>query len=108
MDEGNTALPEFIGGSEYAHDLERVQIGIRGAFEVFSRMSEAHPNIEVRLVRRGCIHQQIALNDSTAILIPYLFSRDTFQSPLLTFGRDCALYAAFTAEFNALWAANAP
>jgi hypothetical protein len=74
-------------------------------------------NLEVRLVRRGIIYQQMSMSELSMIWAPHLYSKQTGQS--LAIRVDIALsqrkesgleslYSAMRDEFEQLWYENAP
>jgi hypothetical protein len=87
-----------------ADDLRR---DIGRSLEFFSRLAEAHDNVELRVLKRGCIHLQITRSDHTALATQYLYSDRSRHSPLLEAAAGSELYTTLQREFEALWAVNA-
>jgi hypothetical protein len=74
--------------------------------EYFERLSKYHNDICFRTIQIGSIHQQIAFSDSRMAIIPYLFSRDTLESPLIEARSGTILFDALQQEFESVWKAN--
>jgi len=106
MSPENPALSHLLNESDGISSLERVQSGIERAFDFFQDVASQSPLINIRRVSRGSIHNQVLVNDSRLVLIPYMFSRATFQSPLVLTDCSSPLHEAFEREFDALWDAN--
>lgn len=104
----NPALPQFIDPGHKIGGIEHLATEIRGMHGVFTEMAAIQPNIQVRQVRRGCLTNQIVKTDDLMLLSLLLYSRGTFQSPLLECSPQSPLYQAMEEEFNALWNLNAP
>ncbi|MDT5092782.1 MAG: hypothetical protein QOH60_2145 [Mycobacterium sp.] len=103
----NPALPELINDAIEEDRLGEVQETLVSTFRSYSKLSQQCPGIAVRQISRGCPHFQIAITDSRATCIPYMYSRRSSLSPLIACRPDHAFYAAMVDEFNDLWTVNA-
>ena len=107
MHNSNPALPELINETGSVDRLTEVEASLSASRNFYTELSASTPGIEVRHIRRGCAHFQLARNDTRATYIPYLFSRRSDLSPLLACPARHPFYDAMTAEFADLWNANA-
>lgn len=108
MDPENPALPQFLNEDRRGSQgtLQRVKKDIEDSLTFFRVLSAENQNIEIRVITHGCPHQHLFLNDHRMVIIPYLYSRARFQSPLLAADASSPLYGAFQNEFDVLWRAN--
>jgi hypothetical protein len=106
IDPDNPALMQFLNEEDRQGSLERVRKDIQDAIAFFGALSSENQNIQIRTIVRGCPHQQLFLNDKRVIITPYLYSRATFQSPLIATDSTSPLHGAYQNEFNVLWDAN--
>lgn len=114
MSYDNSAMSNMLnrGVSDQA---DRIKNDIRET-NAFLMQNEVK-NLEVRLVRRGIIYQQMSMSEQAMIWAPHLYSKQTGQS--LAVRVDLApsqlkesglesLYSAMRDEFEQLWYENAP
>lgn len=74
----------------------------------FSNLAKEYPTITTRTIQKGLPHHQIIITDQTALILQYMFSRGTGESPLLQIPKDTELYNVFAEEFEELWKLNEP
>jgi hypothetical protein len=108
MHPDNPALPQLINEALPELTPERTIFEIRYASQSFQRLAEANPNIELRQLRRGCLHAQLTRTDNHAFVTQYLYSRRPGWSPLWQCGRGSPLYQLVQEEFESLWNVNPP
>jgi hypothetical protein len=106
MHPDNPALPQYIHSGIKVGGLKHLATEIQGAFEMFGQIASAHPNVEVRQIRVGCLSHQIVKTDDTMLIAILLYSQGTSQYPLLECSRHSPLFQAAEREFNTLWALN--
>lgn len=64
-------------------------------------------SIEIKTIEKGVALSQICCVDSNITVIPYLYSVNTSESPLLEIKNcDSKLYKKYQKEFNILWQLN--
>jgi hypothetical protein len=108
MDPENPCLAGLINEHIGEEQLPRTVREISDMRGFLFGLSEAESKLQVRMIRNGCPHMQLTLNDHTAVSIPYLFSAKTSASPLFSCSKPSPLYQSLSAEFEMLWNANAP
>ncbi|GAG92940.1 unnamed protein product [marine sediment metagenome] len=74
----------------------------------FNELSGKYKTFESRLMKRGSPHAQLIITDHTALVLQYMYSRGTAESPLLQLPKGTDLYNAYTGEFEDLWQLNSP
>jgi hypothetical protein len=93
---------------------ERIKNDIRETYAQLSRLDIK--NLEVRLVRRGIIYQQMTMSEQSMIWAPHLYCKQTGQSPAIRVDVTSSqlsqsglenLYVAMRDEFEQLWYENA-
>jgi hypothetical protein len=94
----NTQLP--------AERLDAIKMDIEGMEERFRNITKLNATFQVRTIEKGMPYFQLILTDKTALVLQYMFSRGTQDSPLQQFPRQSELYGAFFQEFEDLWALN--
>ena len=72
----------------------------------FARYAESSDRFEFRTLREGLAHFQLIVTDKTALVLQYMLSRATQESPLQQLPAGSQLHRAFKEEFEALWAMN--
>ena len=108
VDPANAALRQSINETLEDESFDLLCRDIGESLRVFQELAASAENIEVRSVRVGLPHMQVALNDHHAVCIPYLFSEQPSASPLLRARADHELYRAAAQEVASLWEANGP
>jgi hypothetical protein len=102
----NPALPELINDSIEQDRLDEVREKLAASFRFFSRLAQASDRVSARQISRGCPHFQLARADQRATCIPYMYSRRSDLSPLVSCRAEHPLYATLAEEFADLWDAN--
>lgn len=108
VDPDNPALRQSINDAIEDESFELLCRDIHESLRVFGELADQAEKLEVRSVRIGMPHMQVARNDRHAVVIPYLFSEQPGASPLLRCSADHELYRAAAQEVSSLWAANGP
>jgi hypothetical protein len=108
VDADNAALPHSINEELEDEGIDLLRRRIAGMYEVFETLAQQSENIQVRTITTGCPHMQVARTDRSAVCIPYMYSDQPGNSPLIRCNADHELYKAVAQEFESLWRANAP
>jgi hypothetical protein len=107
IDEDHPGLAAMINRRLPSEDLDVVKRQTTKMAEHFLAIAKTMSSFEVRRVREGLPHFQLIVTDDTALVLQYMFSRGTADSPLQQFPAGTPLHIAFKDEFEALWALNA-
>jgi hypothetical protein len=106
MHEDNPAIVAFFNPEvARAPDTRNV---LEDARNRFSQKLSGLDCVEMRGIKNGSIHQQIILNEKRGMAIPYLYSAETDQGPLIICRSDFGLYKTLSQEFDAVWDLNSP
>ena len=108
MNPENPALPHLINEDETSTSLRNVKDSTHRMTKYFSDISQNYKSFELRLISKGLPHAQLTITDTTALLIQYMYSRGTPESPLLQIPKGTELYDAVVQEFEVLWQLNQP
>lgn len=108
MNPDNPALPHLINENETSTSLTNVKESAHRMAKYFRDISQKYASFELRLISRGLPHAQLTITDTTALLIQYMYSRGTPESPLLQIPKGTELYDAVVQEFEVLWQLNQP
>ncbi len=108
MDPDNPALEYIINEELILENLAECRNKVASMAEFFTDMTEKFPTFETRVMKRGLPHNQIIITDHTNLVLQYMFSRGTDESPLLQFPHDTELYNVYLEEFEDLWKLNKP
>jgi hypothetical protein len=107
MDAENPALASMINTNLPSEDLEAVKRHTARMADYFHGIAAKHADtFEVRRLRRGLPHFQLMITEKTALVLQYMFSRGTADSPLQQFPAGSQLHRAFSEEFQNLWRLN--
>lgn len=109
--EDNPCLPSLINSAaeeDAEASFDRIRDEIVKARDFYSGLAGKQENIEVRQIRDGCPHYQLARTDRYAMLVPYLYSERTQFSPLWRCPAGHPLYSLVEQEFASLWQVNEP
>lgn len=106
MDAEHPALPAVINNRLPAEDVETVRRQTARMARYFAAYAEASNRFEFRTLREGLAHFQLIVTDKTALVLQYMLSRGTTESPLQQLPAGSKLHRAFKEEFEALWALN--
>ena len=96
---------------------ERIRRNIKETYEILKAKQQAAPNLEVRMVQRGIVYQQMSMSERSMIWAPHLYCKQTGQSPVVRVDTGRLplrqsglenLYVAMREEFEQLWHENAP
>jgi len=104
MDPENPAFEAMINRD--LGQIERIKVAIRQVQRSLDELNGAQPRIQGKLIRRGALHQQLALTDRSAAARLLCFSRSNSDVPVLHLQRPSAIADALDAEFDSLWQAN--
>lgn len=97
MHPDNPALPQYINKSIKIGGLQHLPTEINGTYSFFGELSKDQPNIQVRRVLTGCLHQQIVRNDDIMTIMLLLYAEGTSQSPMVECSSRSPLYKAVIA-----------
>jgi len=108
MDAENAGLTAMINTELPAEDLESVKRGTEKMVNFFGDIAAKNnaPTFEVRRLVKGLPHFQLTVTERTALVLQYMFSRGTADSPLQQFPSGSQLHRAFLEEFEMLWKLN--
>lgn len=101
-------LRAMINGHLAAENLEAVKLQTASMANYFEGLAQRFPKFEVRTLRDGLPHFQLIVTERTALVLQYMFSRGTADSPLQQFPGGSELYDVFKGEFETLWELNDP
>ena len=107
MDAKNPGLASMINSDLAAEDLEAVKKQTQRMAEYFQGVAVANPaTFEIRRINKGLPHFQLIATEKTVLVLQYMFSRGTADSPLQQFPSGSQLHGAFLDEFDKLWKLN--
>jgi len=107
MDAGNPGLTAMINNDLPSEDLEAVKRQTERMAKYFQLIAaDSAPTFEFRRIAKGLPHFQLIATEQTVLVLQYMFSRGTADSPLLQFPSGSQLYQAFLGEFEKLWNLN--
>ena len=108
MHPDNSALEHMINDNLTESSLETTR-QIAGEMEIFFKdLAQKYPSFEARTIKKGLSYNQLIITDTTALILQYMFSRNTGESPLLKIPRETELCKVFSGEFENLWELNEP
>ena len=108
MDHEHPGLAAMINTSLPQEDLEAVRRQTSKMGDYFEEIARGSQTFEFRRLRIGVPHFQLIATEETALVLQYMFSRGTGDSPLQQFPGGSPLHRAFHDEFETLWRLNAP
>jgi hypothetical protein len=108
MHKDNPALPQMIIPTVPEMSFEKKVSDLDVMLKFWQKMAEKCSNIEVRQMRRGCLHFQLTRSDDTAVFAQYFFSEKLRHSPLWQCRAGTRLYDILAQEFESLWQVNDP
>ena len=91
--------PKVTRGKNWKGDLKLAR-------DRFKNELAGYQCVEVRGIKNGSIHQQIVINEEKCWMIPFLYSAETDQGPLITCSNDFPLYETLNGEFDTVWHLN--
>lgn len=103
MSPTNPALAAMINEEDHKGNIEQTKQTISEMIQLVKAVNKDKLLIEIRQIQQACPHQTMLINDSHAIVIPYLYSNATFLSPLFDFPESNDIYQIFSDEFESLW-----
>jgi hypothetical protein len=107
MDAENAGLAAMINTDLPAEDLEAVKRQTGRMAQYFQDVAATSaPTFEARRLVKGLPHFQLIITERTALVLQYMFSRGTADSPLQQFPSGSQLHKAFHEEFEKLWKLN--
>lgn len=106
MHPDNPALPQYINKAIKIGGHAALRDEIKATHAFFAELSRGQPNLEVRWLLEGCLHQQIVRQDDVMLILLVLFGEGTARSPLLECTSKTPLYQAALSEFDVLWNLN--
>ena len=107
-DATNPALQHLINYDKMASDLNAMGVRFETVRKFFRGILDGKPGCDVRAMKRGALLQQITFFDDELVLLPYLFSADSGQGPVIRCKSAFPLYATMRYEFDTLWSLNDP
>lgn len=108
MNPENPALEYIINEQLVLENIEECRKRAESMAKFFAETASKYPSFEARVMKKGLPHHQIIITDQTALVLQYMFSRGTDESPLLQFPKDTELHNVFAEEFDELWKLNKP
>lgn len=106
IDAEHPGLSTMINPRLPSEDYESVKRSTAKMADHFASIAQKASTLQVRRIREGMPHFQLIVTEKTALVLQYLFSRSTGDSPLQQFPAGSHLHRAFREEFEALWNAN--
>ena len=106
MEADHPGLDTMINRRLPSEDHEAVKRSTARMADHFANIAKSAPMLQVRRIREGMPHFQLILTEGTALVLQYMFSRSTGDSPLQQFPAGSELHKAFREEFEALWSCN--
>ncbi len=107
MEANNPGLAAMINTDLPSEDLEAVKRETVRMAQYFQDIAAKNvPVFEVRRLVKGLPHFQLIITERTALVLQYMFSRGTADSPLQQFPSGSQLHQAFLEEFEKLWSLN--
>jgi hypothetical protein len=85
---------------------EKPDVAAREAATSYDELCEiaaACRGFQVRRLRKWTPHLQVAVNEATAVGLPYLISRSKKESPMIRARAGSSVYAVLKDEFENLW-----
>jgi len=102
----NAAVPQYLnpaiklgGHGDLVEDMNRT-------YALFEELAREQPNLEVRRITTGCLHEQIVRHESTMLVALLLYAEGSARIPLLECTAASPLYHAMLADFDTLWKIN--
>jgi hypothetical protein len=95
----------------------RIRRDIKESYEILKQKQDSNKKLEVRMVQRGILYQQMSMSENTMIWVPHLYHKQTGQSPAVRVDMNRLrhrqsglenLYLAMRDEFDQLWSENEP
>jgi hypothetical protein len=106
MEAEHPGLATMINHRLPSEDYEAVKRSTARMADHFANIAKTAPTLQLRRIREGMPHFQLILTEETALVLQYMFSRGTADSPLQQFPAGSELHNAFREEFETLWNAN--
>jgi hypothetical protein len=106
MEPEHPGLAAMINARLPSEDLAAVRLQTTKMAGYFRTIASNATTFEVRQLREGMLHFQLILTEKTALVLQYMFSRGTAESPLQQFPAGSDLHRAFREEFETLWNLN--
>jgi len=107
MDPANPAMDSLFNPAIPELNSKQVERDIESMCEYLDLISQECENVEVRQIRTGVPRIHLTCNDDRAVVITYLYSERSGDSPLWECNSDSQLYGTLRQEFQAFWQANA-
>src|SRR5262245_44302740 len=107
MDAGNPGLTAMINDNLPSENVEAVRLQTEGMARYFDGIAkDSGGTFQVRRIAKGLPHFQLIVTEETVLVLQYMFSRGTADSPLQQFPSGSQLHRAFLEEFEKLWELN--
>ena len=114
MDENNPNISSTMNTYQIKHlSIDVVKAEIKVIKELFKSIIDSSfqnkyaGKLELVTVKKGVIMSQICRTDDKITAIPYLYSVNTSESPLiLTQGKESRIFKTYMKEFDSLWKLN--
>ena len=102
----NPGLSAMINRHLPSEDPEVVKLQTDKMAAYFESVTKTVDTFQVRRLRERLPHFQLIVTEKTALVLQYMFSRRTADSPLQQFPAGSILHHAFRDEFDTLWKLN--
>ena len=106
MHSENPALGAMINEDLARESTQSIKDHVNRMAAFFSKMADKYPSFEFRVIQKGTPHAQLIITDYTALILHYMYSRGTEESPILQFPGGTTLHEVFLDEFEELWRIN--
>lgn len=103
MHHENPMLNDFGMGSKAAN---YIKLSITIATTYLEAIASKSPNITLRSMHSGCLHNRLIILDESAFLSPYMYGNTS--SPLWRCKKGTSFYETVCSEFETLWKINEP
>ena len=116
MDPDNPSVSELLNSS-MVNQIKRIKDDIKSSIETIHLYQQEIPNLQIRAIKRGVLHQQMAMSENSMIWAPHLHHKQTGQAPAVIVDliesnkNDTSfehLFKAMRNEFENLWAEAGP
>ncbi len=107
MDHENPSLRALINDSAEDDPFQEILFKVDDMYRYYEGFAEKATTIDVRRIKKGVCHFNLARGDRELVAIQYLYGDRAGASPLVRADNRRPIYGILQQEFDALWDANA-
>ncbi len=107
VDSEHPMLDNLINPRLALQSAAKIREQIEGTCPRFRDLSDRFRNAEIRVLKQGMLTSALLVTDKVALVVQYLYSLESGNSPLFRYPRATTLHGVALGEFNSLWEANA-